>query len=126
MPVSRTLPGQPRGLGTPHNAPLTHLRYPTTRGVCPGPTPQPSVGWAPRVVLPKASGRDLVDRYAELCPDSVVVFMSGYTDDAIAHHGILEPGTLFIEKPFTTTTLLTQVRKFLGSAENAPGVIPPG
>jgi two-component system, cell cycle sensor histidine kinase and response regulator CckA len=66
------------------------------------------------VVLPTMGGRDLADRYAVLCPNSEIVFMSGYTDDAIANHGMLQPGTLFIEKPFTTTVLLGKLREYLG------------
>jgi FixJ family two-component response regulator len=46
-------------------------------------------------------------------PDLRVLFMSGYTDDAIGHHGILEPGVHFLQKPFATTSLLGKVREVL-------------
>ena len=53
------------------------------------------------VVMPGMSGRKLVDRLKVIHPEMKVLYMSGYTDNAILHHGILEPGTNFIQKPFT-------------------------
>ena len=52
------------------------------------------------VVMPRMSGRRLADQLAKPRPDLQVLYMSGYTDDAIVHHGVLEPGTRFIGKPF--------------------------
>ena len=46
-------------------------------------------------------------------PETRVLFMSGYTDDAISHHRILEPGRHFMEKPFTSDALLRKVREVL-------------
>jgi len=46
-------------------------------------------------------------------PDLRVVFMSGYTDEALGHHGVLEPGTHFIQKPFASDDLLRMVRDVL-------------
>jgi two-component system cell cycle sensor histidine kinase/response regulator CckA len=65
------------------------------------------------VVLPGTGGRELARRILEVRPGPKVVFMSGYTDDAIVHHGVLEPGTAFIEKPIVADTLLTKMREFL-------------
>jgi len=65
------------------------------------------------VVLPRTDGRELANRILAVRPGVKVVFMSGYTDDAIVHHGVLEPGTAFIEKPVTSETLLTKMREFL-------------
>jgi CheY-like chemotaxis protein len=65
------------------------------------------------VVLPRTDGREVANRILSLRPGVKVVFMSGYTDDAIVHHGVLEPGTAFIEKPVTSVALLTKLREFL-------------
>jgi two-component system cell cycle sensor histidine kinase/response regulator CckA len=46
-----------------------------------------------------------------------VLYMSGYTDDAIVHHGILEPGIALIQKPFTAETLTRKVREVLQAQE---------
>ena len=48
-------------------------------------------------------------------PGTKVLFMSGYTDDALGHHGVLESGTAFVEKPFTIDGLLREVRGVLDS-----------
>ena len=65
------------------------------------------------VIMPKMSGRELADRLKVLRPDIKVLFMSGYTNDVIAHHGVLDEGTAFIEKPFTRDALLGKVRTTL-------------
>jgi nitrogen-specific signal transduction histidine kinase/CheY-like chemotaxis protein len=65
------------------------------------------------VVMPQMSGKDLAGRLATLCPELKVLYMSGYTDDTIVHHGVLEPSTDFIAKPFTATNLLKKVRGVL-------------
>jgi PAS domain S-box-containing protein len=65
------------------------------------------------VVLPGMNGRDLAGRLQEHHPESRVLFMSGYTDDAIVHHGVLDPGMWFLQKPFTATALLARVRDLL-------------
>ncbi len=53
------------------------------------------------VVMPGMTGRDLVERLRKLNPTVKVLFTSGYTDDAIVHHGVLDRGTHFIGKPFS-------------------------
>ena len=63
------------------------------------------------VIMPGMSGRVLAERVALLCPELPVVYMSGYTDDAIVRHGILESDIVFLQKPFTRESLLTKVRE---------------
>jgi len=65
------------------------------------------------VVMPKMSGKELADRLREIHPDLKVLYMSGYTDNAIAHHGILDPGIPFIQKPFTLGDIAQKVRAVL-------------
>jgi PAS domain S-box-containing protein len=65
------------------------------------------------VIMPGLSGRDLAVRLATLRPDVRVIYMSGYTDDAITRHGVLEPGFVFVQKPFTPDALARTVRDVL-------------
>lgn len=65
------------------------------------------------VVLPKKSGHELAKSLASQRQGLRVLYMSGYTDDAIVHHGVLDPGVAFLEKPLMPTTLLTKVREVL-------------
>jgi CheY-like chemotaxis protein len=65
------------------------------------------------VVMPGMSGRNLVDRLREIHPEMKVLFMSGYTDNVIVHHGILEKEIDFIQKPFTIENLSKKVREIL-------------
>jgi PAS domain S-box-containing protein len=65
------------------------------------------------VILPMLNGRELYERIRELQPDIGVVFMSGYTDDVIAPHGVLDPGVAFVEKPFSQETLARKAREAL-------------
>ncbi len=67
------------------------------------------------VVMPRMNGRELADRATALRPGLKFLFMSGYTDDAIVHHGVLNPDTPFIEKPLSTTALARKVREVLDS-----------
>jgi PAS domain S-box-containing protein len=62
------------------------------------------------VVMPGMNGRQLAERLAPLHPEAAVIFASGYTDDVIAHHGVLDPGADLVEKPYTREVLLRRVR----------------
>ncbi len=65
------------------------------------------------VVMPKMSGKDLKDRLTQIRPDINVLYMSGYTADIIAHHGILEEGVQFLQKPFTIESMAQKLREVL-------------
>ncbi|MFC1494566.1 ATP-binding protein [Thermodesulfobacteriota bacterium] len=65
------------------------------------------------VVMPKIGGKELSERLQPLFPDIKVIFMSGYTDDAIVHHGILDSEVNFLEKPFTPEGLAKKTREIL-------------
>ena len=65
------------------------------------------------VVMPGASGPELVKRLVERRPALKVIYMSGYTDEAIVHHGVLDPGIAFLHKPFTSETLGRKIREVL-------------
>jgi two-component system cell cycle sensor histidine kinase/response regulator CckA len=65
------------------------------------------------VIMPKQSGRALVERLGPLRPEMQVLYMSGYTNEAIVRHGVLDPDTLFIQKPFTPLGLGQKVRAAL-------------
>jgi two-component system cell cycle sensor histidine kinase/response regulator CckA len=63
------------------------------------------------VVMPGASGPELTKQLVERRPTLKVIYMSGYTEDAIAHQGVLDPGIAFLNKPFTSETLGRKIRE---------------
>jgi PAS domain S-box-containing protein len=65
------------------------------------------------VVMPQMSGRELIEKCRELRQDFKSVYMSGYTDNSITHHGVLERGMNYIQKPFTVDGLARKVREVL-------------
>ena len=65
------------------------------------------------VVMPGASGPELTRQLVEQRPALKVIYMSGYTEDAIVHHGVLNPGIAFLHKPFTSETLGRKIRDVL-------------
>jgi len=72
------------------------------------------------VVMPKMNGRQLADQVLSMRPAIKVLFMSGYTDDVILHHGVVQPGVAFIQKPFTPDSLTRKVREALDAAGSRP------
>jgi two-component system, cell cycle sensor histidine kinase and response regulator CckA len=73
------------------------------------------------LVMPGESGRTLAERLLELSPSLKVLYMSGYTNNLIAQQGILNPGIMLLEKPFTLQALLAKVREALHPAQIGQG-----
>ena len=65
------------------------------------------------VVMPQMGGRELVEKLAERVPNLRILFTSGYTDDAVVRHGVIEKNTNFIQKPFTPEALARKIREIL-------------
>ena len=66
------------------------------------------------VVMPEMNGRDLAERLRTIRPTTKILFMSGYTANVIVHHGVLDEGVNFIQKPFSMKGLAAKIREALG------------
>ena len=75
------------------------------------------------MVMPKMSGRELADRLLELNPQLKILFISGYTSDSAARHGILEGEMAFLQKPFGLRDLARKIREVLNTSRD---VVPAG
>jgi len=72
------------------------------------------------VVMPRLSGREVATRLSAERPDLKVLYISGYTDDSVFRHGVLEGGVAFLQKPFNLKALAQKIREVLDSRPVAP------
>jgi len=70
------------------------------------------------VIMPEMHGQSLAEKITDIYPDIRLLFMSGYTADVIAHHGILDEGVAFIQKPFSMADLAEKLREVLETASD--------
>jgi len=67
-------------------------------------------------IMPVMGGKEMTDALRTSHPDTKVLFTSGYTEEALGHHGVLRPGIVFLQKPYMTATLARKVREVLDEA----------
>jgi CheY-like chemotaxis protein len=73
------------------------------------------------VIMPGMNGKEVADQLAALRPGLKVLYMSGYSGEVIAHHGVLEAGVAYLPKPFTPDALSAKVREMLGAEKQDRG-----
>ncbi|MDD2997720.1 MAG: PocR ligand-binding domain-containing protein [Candidatus Riflebacteria bacterium] len=73
------------------------------------------------VIMPEMNGRDLARNLLSIRPDLTCLFMSGYTANVIANHGVLDEGMFFIQKPFSSKDLAAKIREIFGSLNDSAG-----
>jgi DNA-binding NtrC family response regulator len=70
------------------------------------------------VVMPQMNGQQLCDRVTIIRPEIKVLYMSGYTDNEVIRHGLLDEGINFLQKPFTIQSLAQKIREVLSQSAN--------
>lgn len=70
--------------------------------------------------MPGMNGRQLAEQVMKVSPQAKVLYVSGYTSNAIVHHGVLDDGLWFLPKPFSVLALVAKVREVLDSPPNSP------
>lgn len=73
------------------------------------------------VIMPGMNGKDLARQLSQVRPDLKIIFMSGYTDGTIGRHGVLDPGNVFIQKPFLPRMLVHKIREVLDGGGSVHG-----